>query len=123
MTKNNIQELGNQLKSVLDTLQTDTVKLAEEVKRIHTPKSKKVIKINDKDCFISLIEDGRVMIQFVDKDGAESYYETPLIHSKEDLIEYGMSEYKTGRRHGTAEGRSQKEIEFNRLSFFKRLFY
>lgn len=119
----NIKEVQNGLENVFGKLKEETVKLAEEVKRIHTPKAQKTISINGKECFISLIEDGRIMIKFPDTLSSENYYEYAKMYSHKELIEFGESQYRSGINQGTAEGRSQKEIEFNKLSFFQRLFY
>ena len=113
----NIKAVQKQIEEVFGKLKDETTKLAEEVKRIHTPLNKKVININGKGCFISLIEDGRVMIQFDNITSAEEYFKEPPVYSESSFKEHGKNCAKSGMKIGkeNAESMWKKAKWYHRL--------
>lgn len=83
MNKENIKEgiegkvsqIEEQLKKHMDTLKNNLVPAMKELTTIENPKSKKDIKINNKNGYVSLLTDGRIIIHSPSIDDATDVYE------------------------------------------------
>lgn len=116
---NNLDEVAKELKNKLGGMDKILKDVGESLRIINSPVKEKNVTINGQNCTMSMLEDNRIIIRFSTKDEKDVYYEHPPIFTLKEMKEH----YNSGVKQGTAEGRSQKEIEFGRLPFLKRLFY
>lgn len=70
------EKLTAGLNKTIEKLPNVIQPLTDEIKKINDPKAKKNLKINGKNCFVSLIEDGRVMVTLPTFDDAKSFYDS-----------------------------------------------
>lgn len=101
----------------LGTIQEMVSQLAEEVKKVNFPKDKKDVRIRSHISAISLLEDGRVFIQFPVQDAAEKYYLEPPTYTADEVNE----QCKTERAKGILEGSAAMNATWLKKSWWKRL--
>jgi hypothetical protein len=74
-----MDELSNRLNATYKNITKDILPLIEKNKaqqeRLNKPKAKKDVEINGKTCSVSLIVDGRVLINFATIEESEFFYE------------------------------------------------
>lgn len=70
----NVDKLKEGVEAMIQKVNPQFEKIVAEQRKLSIPKSKKNIKFNGVQCSVSLIEDGRVIIQSPSQDASEAAY-------------------------------------------------
>lgn len=110
----NLDELQNNMAKGMGEFKTLLEGQMKEIIKITTPRAKKNVSIKEVNCAMSLIEDGRVIIQFPSMKDCEDYFANPCLYDKADIQE--------AIEDGRKEGKESKDKEWRNKSWFRRLF-
>jgi hypothetical protein len=107
------KDITKQIESAITPLGDVVKKLGSEMEKIYKPVDKKVVVIDGQEYIMSLIIDGRVIINFGDLKTADKYFKDPKKYSQLEMDKNTDEAIKLGE--------NKKEKDWQQKSWRKRL--
>lgn len=92
-------------------------KIAYETNKVQRPSQKKDMMINGKKCYIALIEDGRVLIDFGEVEAGRNFFDEPRFFEREQSL--NLQKQALHERHMYFYSKVQSYFD---LPWYKRIF-